>query len=249
LTAAAANSITSLTTAEQAEQQLAEDEEKVKKKPLPQPKLKEPVKSAPAPEAAPTLSHATHSDNVATTSAKPKPNRVKVLPVPDRKPDPPSESHNDTATQSVRAPPELPSKTKSPTPSPSPLELTPSGVGQITEPEEVSVVVSMRDASSTGSPIAKDQLPQLEGYLEKRGDVGVIKSWKRRFFCFRGDQLVYYDDQSAKERDQPNGYIPLAQASSFQPVAGGKTGAFVIVTTNPERHWNLRAETEVFDCR
>lgn len=31
-------------------------------------------------------------------------------------------------------------------------------------------------------------LPNLEGYLEKKGDKGPIKSWKRRYFVLRRDR-------------------------------------------------------------
>jgi hypothetical protein len=40
----------------------------------------------------------------------------------------------------------------------------------------------------------------LEGILEKKGDVGVIKSFKKRYFVLRKDRLIYYESKDAKVR-------------------------------------------------
>ena len=45
----------------------------------------------------------------------------------------------------------------------------------------------------------------MEGYLEKKGDVGMIKNWKKRYFVLRKDRLIYYADFQAKETNTPIG--------------------------------------------
>lgn len=81
--------------------------------------------------------------------------------------------------------------------------------------------------------------------LEKKGDVGVIKSFKKRFWVLRKDRLIYYESKEAKEQENPIGYVPLNQAISFEKTVGDKKGGgFQITTRDPDRVWVLRAESE-----
>jgi hypothetical protein len=59
------------------------------------------------------------------------------------------------------------------------------------EPELVDVKMTYR-ASATipkAGETPEPEFPNLEGYLEKKGDVGVIKSWKKRYFCLKADRF------------------------------------------------------------
>lgn len=63
----------------------------------------------------------------------------------------------------------------------------------------------------------------------------------------RGDRLVYYTDLKAKQSNTPIGYVPLQTASSFDVSSvpkGSIPNIFQISTTEPDRIWYLRCETE-----
>lgn len=51
----------------------------------------------------------------------------------------------------------------------------------------------------------------MEGYLMKRGDKGVIKSWKKRFFCLKDNYFSYYEKEGSPEL----GKIDLRQSISI----------------------------------
>lgn len=42
---------------------------------------------------------------------------------------------------------------------------------------------------------------KLEGFLEKKGDIGVTKAWKKRYFVLNGSQLWYYRDIPEKDSE------------------------------------------------
>lgn len=85
------------------------------------------------------------------------------------------------------------------------------------------------------------QVPEtLEGYLLKKGDIGFIKSWKRRLFVMREDCVVYYRDMEHRRSEILQGVIPLrgcTVCSTPQTVPG----SFQI--NAPSRIWLLQATT------
>eukprot|EP01114_Cavostelium_apophysatum_P005336 TRINITY_DN1618_c0_g1_i2.p1 TRINITY_DN1618_c0_g1~~TRINITY_DN1618_c0_g1_i2.p1 ORF type:complete len:748 (+),score=193.07 TRINITY_DN1618_c0_g1_i2:95-2338(+) len=163
---------------------------------------------------------------------------------------------------------------KPPTP---PKETTSPRQGEVSprqndkEPELVAVKMSMRVSAMPNNDSAhfeSSDLPNLEGYLEKKGDAGVIKGWKKRYCKLVQDRLIYYADQNAKDQGNPIGYIPLRSAISIEPwteqgrpKAGSflqkglekgnsfldslssTAGAFQITTTDPSRIWYLKASS------
>ncbi len=44
----------------------------------------------------------------------------------------------------------------------------------------------------------------LQGWLQKKGDKGAIKTWKERYFVQKGKKLFYYRSETA---EQPQGFI------------------------------------------
>lgn len=90
---------------------------------------------------------------------------------------------------------------------------------------------------------ASDDLPNLEGFLEKKGDVGVIKTWKRRFFVLRGSRALYWASEQQKQQGlSALGYIPLSRATTIE-VTPKLLAGFQITTEEPHRIWYLKADT------
>jgi hypothetical protein len=85
------------------------------------------------------------------------------------------------------------------------------------------------------------QVPEtLEGYLLKKGDIGIIKGWKRRLFVMREDCIAYYRDMEHRRSEILQGVIPLrgcTVCSTPQTVPG----SFQI--NAPSRIWLLQATT------
>ncbi len=76
--------------------------------------------------------------------------------------------------------------------------------------------------SSLCAPLViEDYTPNLnlEGWLKKRGEKGVIKSWKSRWFVEKGKKLFYYTSRSSK---LPQGFIDLLQMTQIVPFASKK---------------------------
>jgi len=107
--------------------------------------------------------------------------------------------------------------------------------------EETSVTISKSDNAAIRSTTKIELLPNLEGYLEKVGDSGVVKLWKKRFCCLKEDKLIYYKDRADKEYGNVIGYIPLHDASSVHPTPD-RVGGFQVNT--PLRTWYLRITEE-----
>ena len=60
---------------------------------------------------------------------------------------------------------------------------------------------------------ANDVQPEvITGYLEKRGDKGIVKTWKKRFFVLQDNQLIY---KRAPEDLKALGGIELEHAHSI----------------------------------
>eukprot|EP01119_Soliformovum_irregulare_P002381 TRINITY_DN12641_c0_g1_i2.p1 TRINITY_DN12641_c0_g1~~TRINITY_DN12641_c0_g1_i2.p1 ORF type:complete len:478 (-),score=107.64 TRINITY_DN12641_c0_g1_i2:73-1506(-) len=85
----------------------------------------------------------------------------------------------------------------------------------------------------------ESDLPNLEGMLAKKGEIGIIKQWRGRYFLLRKDTLVYYKNKEKRDEEDLIGFINLADASAIRPTYPN-SGAFQIVTK--ERVWNLKAE-------
>jgi hypothetical protein len=151
-------------------------------------------------------------------------------------------NNNTENTSTALVPVSGPSSVSYDKPLPVPKERKPTVVAG---PEEVSVKYSVRQSVALAKiPGAVTQdLPNLEGMLEKKGDLGVIKSYKRRYFRLKADRLIYYQDQVGKDCDDPIGYIPLRSATSIEPDPR-KLGAFQITTTDPPRIWYLKADSD-----
>mgnify|MGYP001063305965 CR=1 FL=1 len=87
---------------------------------------------------------------------------------------------------------------------------------------------------------------QLEGYLLKQGEKGVIKTWKRRFFMLDGKKLRYFEESKEK------GFIDLELAVSIHGVptqskekqaedSGVDFQEWDLQVVTPTRTYNLRA--------
>jgi len=86
-------------------------------------------------------------------------------------------------------------------------------------------------APSSSSASGSDGEIQLEGYLFKKGDVGAIKTWKKRWFYLHKNRLFYYIEkpQDAKvghgaQATKAKGFIPLADVESIETLTGRKFG-------------------------
>jgi predicted amidophosphoribosyltransferase len=88
-----------------------------------------------------------------------------------------------------------------------------------------------------------DEKQPLTGWLMKKGDVGLYKAWRRRFFVLRKNRLFYFSEQPASMDDvrSANGYIGMQDVDSVilsTDVAHG----FAIVTL--ERTYFLQARSD-----
>lgn len=62
----------------------------------------------------------------------------------------------------------------------------------------------------------RGNLPNLEGYLEKKGAVGMIKRWKRRYMRLVEDKLCYYRDKEHRDAEKLLGFIDLSTATAVK---------------------------------
>jgi hypothetical protein len=107
----------------------------------------------------------------------------------------------------------------------------------------LSCLLCTRILTLHGAPTVQHQ---LEGYLLKQGDKGVIKTWKRRFFMLDGKKLRYYEESKEK------GFIDLELAVSIHGVptqskekqaedSGVDFQEWDLQVVTPTRTYNLRA--------
>jgi hypothetical protein len=131
-------------------------------------------------------------------------NEVESKDVPPQKvaPKPKLTESNNSNNEDVdlppsRAPPQPPKK---------PLTLHSTDDIDQPDPELISIKVSYRQSTVIQSnnndgenlrsrAFSNVDLPNLEGNLEKRGDKGMIKAWKSRYFQLKKDRLIYFADQ------------------------------------------------------
>eukprot|EP00002_Diphylleia_rotans_P028739 TRINITY_DN5804_c0_g1_i1.p1 TRINITY_DN5804_c0_g1~~TRINITY_DN5804_c0_g1_i1.p1 ORF type:complete len:240 (+),score=51.87 TRINITY_DN5804_c0_g1_i1:72-791(+) len=90
------------------------------------------------------------------------------------------------------------------------------------------------------------QIPKLESYLMKRGEKGVTKSWKRRFFRLEGRKITYYETAESltpiKDIDILQiQYICVSRDYSSVPRESMRC---VFQITIPDRTYFLLAESE-----
>lgn len=63
----------------------------------------------------------------------------------------------------------------------------------------------------------------LCGYLMKKGDLGAIRTWKRRWFLLKNERLYYFkDQQQCNEGADPYGFISLKFVSSIRQSQGSR---------------------------
>eukprot|EP01122_Echinamoeba_exundans_P010783 TRINITY_DN4102_c0_g1_i1.p1 TRINITY_DN4102_c0_g1~~TRINITY_DN4102_c0_g1_i1.p1 ORF type:complete len:469 (-),score=85.93 TRINITY_DN4102_c0_g1_i1:32-1438(-) len=88
------------------------------------------------------------------------------------------------------------------------------------------------------------QTPKLEGWLHKRGDVGIVLdwTWKQRYFRENEDgKLYYYDDRNSTNPSDSKGKIDLSIVTKIEVNPSMNLG-FNIVT--PGRNYVLRATSK-----
>eukprot|EP01119_Soliformovum_irregulare_P003994 TRINITY_DN1500_c0_g1_i6.p1 TRINITY_DN1500_c0_g1~~TRINITY_DN1500_c0_g1_i6.p1 ORF type:complete len:781 (-),score=204.86 TRINITY_DN1500_c0_g1_i6:92-2434(-) len=104
----------------------------------------------------------------------------------------------------------------------------------------------IRATPSIGAITDKAAL-QLEGWMFKEDSNAMIKSWRKRWFCVREDQLLYWKTQQKKftnaKDSPPHGSISLRNVTSVEPVLdGGRPNVFKLITS--ELEYNLQATDE-----
>ena len=53
----------------------------------------------------------------------------------------------------------------------------------------------------------------LKGFLQKQGEKGLVKGWKKRYFSSQFGKLYYYLNNKSKE---PLGFINIDEASNIE---------------------------------
>src|SRR5690348_4934610 len=97
-----------------------------------------------------------------------------------------------------------------------------------------------------------DEAEELRGWLQKRGDKGLIKGFKSRYFQQIDSKLYYFEDPADKE---PLGNIDLSSCSigkgnSFNLPNSSETqgqqlsGGYAFSINTPLRQWQLLANTQ-----
>lgn len=87
------------------------------------------------------------------------------------------------------------------------------------------------------SPNTTQQL-EYEGYLWKKGS-GITKSWQKRYFICRDNQLAYY--HNADDSDNPSGALPLL-LTTVKPITDNERyNTFTII--NQQKTYTLQALT------
>jgi len=86
----------------------------------------------------------------------------------------------------------------------------------------------------------------IEGYLQKQGEKGLVKSWKKRYFVAKGSKLWYYK-QSSSGYDQRAGFIDLTSVTKIEQLTGPKEKNQFLIHT-PARAWYLMGSNEDDVC-
>ena len=61
---------------------------------------------------------------------------------------------------------------------------------------------------------------RVEGYLYKRGNAGLIKTWSKRYFFLKDDRIIYYKDEEHRGRNDMIGQIMLPGSTVSPSVSG-----------------------------
>jgi hypothetical protein len=64
----------------------------------------------------------------------------------------------------------------------------------------------------------------LQGWLLKRGEKGLVKGWKKRWFIFKSGKLYYYSDNSTGAKCL--GFIDVEAASEVVTVSSSQAATF-----------------------
>ena len=84
----------------------------------------------------------------------------------------------------------------------------PAAVEQQMQHQRESSLQAQATATKASSPTATSpaaqqlQLPQLSGYLNKKGEKGVLKLWRKRFFKMEKDTIDYFEKEGGKLNGQ-----------------------------------------------
>lgn len=130
-----------------------------------------------------------------------------------------------------------------------PISQTPVQITPIVPPTSppADSIQAGGSGSGSGSSLpqpAKTQVPKLEGWLHKRGDVGIVLdwTWKQRYFRENEDgKLYYFDDRNTTSPSDSKGKIDLAVVTKIEVNPSMNLG-FNIVT--PGRTYVLRATSK-----
>lgn len=117
-----------------------------------------------------------------------------------------------------------------------------------TQPPETPTIASTSHnqppAVISSPPTTKSAAPKLEGWLHKRGDVGIVLdwTWKQRYFRENDDgKLYYYDDRNTTNPASSKGKIDLSLVTKIEINPSMNLG-FNIIT--PGRTYVLRATSK-----
>jgi hypothetical protein len=78
----------------------------------------------------------------------------------------------------------------------------------------------------------------IQGWLKKKGDKGIVKGWKNRWFQEKERKIYYY---RSRDDNEPLGFIDIDKISSISKTADGAFGFAVGV---PGRVYVLQAFTD-----
>ncbi len=82
-------------------------------------------------------------------------------------------------------------------------------------------------------PLLAEPKP-LKGFLKKRGDKGLVRNYKLRYFEQRGEKIMYYRSDKAEDLKQGMGWIDLSKMISVEKTA--EPNAFDVVTAGRIYH-------------
>lgn len=143
------------------------------------------------------------------------------------------------------SPSSLPQKSQQQLSSQNPRLSLPSGAHSSSNNAGYSPTSPHKKMSSPKGPRRRSTKP-LEGWLQKRGDKGLIKSYKRRYFRQNGENLYYY---AAKEDTTALGSIPLLSVTAARittsPNERKKDASCNFEVVVPGRIYDLIAPTDI----
>eukprot|EP01122_Echinamoeba_exundans_P000338 TRINITY_DN10304_c0_g1_i1.p1 TRINITY_DN10304_c0_g1~~TRINITY_DN10304_c0_g1_i1.p1 ORF type:complete len:124 (-),score=16.66 TRINITY_DN10304_c0_g1_i1:157-504(-) len=94
---------------------------------------------------------------------------------------------------------------------------------------------------STDQPTQNElsQTRLISGWMKKKGDKGIVKGWKNRWFQEKDDKKIYYYES----RGDTNA-LGAIEIASITAVSTNTEGAFGFSVTVPGRVYYLQAFTE-----